>query len=102
VSPDTVIEVGSGAHRWVYAYQIPEPPRAPLTLDSTFIDLADDPPTMARVSAAIRKRAPELVSAMESGQGGGSMTLRQMLSIIPHSGSIQREIEAALGGKGDG
>jgi hypothetical protein len=36
---------------------------------------------------------------MESGQGG-SMTLRQMLSIIPNSTSAEREIEAALAGNG--
>jgi alpha-L-rhamnosidase len=97
---DTTIEVGSGAHRWVYPYQIPEPVRPPLTLDSTFIDLADDPATWARVRDAIRKRAPELASSMDSGQGGRSMTLRQMLSIIPNSTSAEREIEAALAGKG--
>ena len=97
---DAAIEVGPGAHRWVYAYQIPKPARQPLTLDSTFVDLADDPATMARVIAAIRKRAPELASAMESGQGRSSMTLRHMLSIMPNSTSAEREIEAALAGKG--
>ena len=97
---DAVIEVGPGAHRWVYPYQIPEPVRPPLTLDSTFVDLADDPATMARVTAAIRKRAPELASGMDSGQGPSGMTLRQMLSIIPNSSSVEREIEAALAGKG--
>jgi len=97
---DAVIDVGSGAHRWVYAYQIPATPRAPLTLDSTVIDLADDPATWERVRAAIRKRAPELASSMDAGQSSGSMTLRQMLSIIPNSTSAEREIEAALAGKG--
>jgi alpha-L-rhamnosidase len=93
---DTTIEVGSGAHRWVYPYQVPEPPRQPLTLDSTWIDLADDPATATRVRAAISKRAPELASGIDSGQGGGSMTLRQILSIIPNSTSAEREILAAL------
>ena len=97
---DAAIEVGPGAHRWVYAYQIPEPVRLPLTLDSTFVDLADDPATMALVLAAIRKRAPELASAMESGQGRSGMTLRHMLAIIPNSSTVEREIEAALAGKG--
>jgi alpha-L-rhamnosidase len=99
---DAVIEVGPGAHRWVYPYQIPEPVRPPLSLDSTFVDLADDPAALALVSAAIRKRAPELASAIEAGQGPSGVTLRQMLSIIPHSGSIQREIEAALEGATQG
>jgi hypothetical protein len=94
------IEVGPGAHRWVYPYQIPEPVRLPLTLDSTFVDMADDPATWARVRAAIRKRAPELASSMEAGQGSRAMTLRQLLSIIPNSTSAEREIEAALAGKG--
>jgi alpha-L-rhamnosidase len=97
---DGAIEVGPGTHRWAYAYQIPTPVRPPLTLDSTFVDLADDPATMARVIAAIRKRAPELASAMESGQGRSSMTLRHMLSIMPNSTSAEREIEAALAGNG--
>ena len=35
------IEVGAGAHRWIYAYQVPETPRPVLTLDSSLIDLAD-------------------------------------------------------------
>jgi len=87
-------------HRWAYPYQIPETIRPPLTLDSTFVDLADDPATWALVQAAIRKRAPELASAMESGQGRSGMTLRQMLALIPNSSSVEREIEAALAGKG--
>jgi hypothetical protein len=37
---------------------------------------------------------------MEAGQGSRAMTLRQMLSIIPNSTSAEREIEAALAGKG--
>ena len=77
-------------------YQIPAPVRAPLTLDSSFADLADEPATMALVTAAIRKRAPELASAMESGQGRSGMTLRRMLAIIPNSSTVEREIEAAL------
>jgi alpha-L-rhamnosidase len=97
---DAVIEVGPGAHRWVYPYQIPEPVRLPLTLDSTFADLADEPATMALVLVTIRKRAPELASAMESGQGRSGMTLRHMLSIIPNSSTVEREIEAALAEKG--
>jgi len=91
------IEVASGNHRWVYPYEIPQPHRPTPTLDSTFVDLADDREVWATVRATIRKHAPELASSMEAGmQGNGDMTLRQILAILPNADAVQADLEDVL------
>ncbi|HEU5103007.1 MAG TPA: glycoside hydrolase family 78 protein [Roseiflexaceae bacterium] len=91
------IEIGPGAHRWAYAYQIAQAQRPAPTLDSSFVDLADHPEAWAAVRATIGKHAPELASSMDGGmQGNADMTLRQLLPILPNAEAIQVELEGVL------
>jgi alpha-L-rhamnosidase len=93
------IEVGPGAHRWAYPYQVAQVQRPAPTLDSSFVDLADHAEAWAAVRAAIGRRAPELASSMDGGmQGNADMTLRQILAILPNAEAVQAELEQVLEG----
>lgn len=86
-------EVGSGTHRWSYPYTMPRAKRPALSLDSSFIDLNDDPETYAHVVAIIARYAPEAAASIEERR---QMTLRHLLAIMPDTSALQSELEHVL------
>jgi alpha-L-rhamnosidase len=93
------IEVGSGTHRWPYPYQRPGVSRPHWSLDSSLNELIDDQEVWSAVLTTIRQHVPELTDHMEVGTGmqnDGSMTLRQILALLPHAGELRMALEATL------
>ena len=94
----TPIEVGSGTHRWSYPYHVKRV-RHPRSLDSTISEFIDDPEVWTTVLNTIRQHLSTLASHMDVGtimQGNGNMTLRQILSLLPHAAELPAALEAAL------
>ncbi len=93
------IEVGSGTHRWSYPYRRSGVARPHWSLDSSLNELIDDPKAWSAVLTTIRQHLPELTDHMEVGTGmqnDGSMTLRQILVLLPHADELRMALEAAL------
>ena len=96
------IEVGSGTHRWSYPYHV-KSIRHPSSLESTMSELIDDPEAWTTVLTTMRQYLPQLARHMDVGsimQGNGSMTLGQMLSLLPHADELHTALGAALAALG--
>jgi hypothetical protein len=68
-------------------------------LDSTLDELIDDAKAWSAVRTTMRQHLPELASHLEGSTGrpgSGDMTLRQTLSLLPHTDEVQAALEAAL------
>jgi alpha-L-rhamnosidase len=92
------IEVGSGTHRWSYPYHVKRV-RHPRSLDSTISEFIDDPEVWTTVLNTMRQHLSTLARHMDVGtimQGNGNMTLRQILSLLPHAAQLPTALEAAL------
>jgi alpha-L-rhamnosidase len=97
-SEATPIEVGSGTHRWSYPYHVKRV-RHPRSLDSTISEFIDDPEVWMTVLTTMRQHLSTLASHMDVGtimQGNRNMTLRQILSLLPHAAELPTTLEAAL------
>ena len=93
------IEIGSGTHHWSYPYQEPGFAHPQKSLDSSLAELIDDPRTWRAVLTTIHQYMPEFAGHMEVGTGmqdDGSMTLRQILALLPHADELREALEAAL------
>jgi alpha-L-rhamnosidase len=86
------IDVGSGAHRWSYTYQDPDP-RPPLTIDSLIGDIIDDPQAWAVVTSTIARLAPTPPFLARIIQSQSSSPLRQVLDRAPNVGELSAAIE---------
>jgi alpha-L-rhamnosidase len=94
---EEAIEVHSGTHQWAYPYQEAAKEKPPLSLDSKFEDIFDNQAAYAVVLDTLRKYLPDFASSMENGmQGRNSMTLREVLFILPNSTECQASLEKAL------
>src|SRR6266540_1936057 len=93
------IEVGSGTHRWLYAYQDPEA-RPPLTIDSTVGDLIDDAGAWEVVMNTIARLAPRVPFIRRIIQGQSSSSLREVLATVPNAGEVGAAIESTLAALG--
>jgi len=92
------IEVGSGAHRWSYAYRVPERVREPLTVDSTLGEIIDDPEAWAATLGAIRANMPDYAGGEIGNKGSVHMPVRQVFGHHPNRGKILPAIAEALAG----
>lgn len=93
------IEVGSGTHHWSYPYRRPSVARPHWSLDSSLNELIDDQEAWSVVLTTIYQHMPEFIDHMEVGTGmqdDGSMTLRQILALLPHADELRMALEAAL------
>jgi alpha-L-rhamnosidase len=93
------IEVGAGAHRWAYAYQVPAPSRGPLSLDSTIGEIMGDPETWSEVRATIARHAPQLAEQLDAGSGISGhrwLTLGQVASMWVSGDGLRAELQSAL------
>jgi alpha-L-rhamnosidase len=93
------IEVGAGRHHWSYAYTHLSATRIPPTLDSSLDELSDDPLIWGAVLTAILQHRPELAGHIAVGTGmrnDGSMTLRQILSLLPNTEELHTALQTAL------
>jgi alpha-L-rhamnosidase len=91
------LEVGSGTHRWSYAYQNPDA-RPSLTIDSTVGDFIDDADAWAVVMDTIARLAPRAPFIRRMIQGQSSSRLREALAGVPNPGEVGAAIETALAG----
>ena len=90
------LEVGSGTHRWSYAYEAPGAHRPRLSLDSTLAELVDD----AAALAAALQRVPSLTRFEAGLQGSGDMPLSRVVSLLPNPAESRVALEAALAALG--
>ena len=94
----TPIEVGSGRHHWSYPYHI-ERSRHPLSLESMISEFIDDPEAWTAVLRTMRKHLPALAGHMDIGTimlHNSNMTLKQVLSQLPHAEESRLALEATL------
>jgi alpha-L-rhamnosidase len=92
------IEVGTGTHRWLYPHHVKRMYH-PLSLESKMSEFIDDSEAWARVLKVMQQYLPQLASHMDVGsiiQGDDSMTLGQMLSLLPRGDDLLPTLEAAL------
>jgi alpha-L-rhamnosidase len=89
------VEVGSGAHRWSYAYRDPDA-HAPLSIDNTIAELSNDPRAWAVVGNALDELVHEngLLATVLSGES--KTTLRQGLALVPNADQALIAIANAL------
>ncbi|MBN9393290.1 MAG: glycoside hydrolase family 78 protein [Chloroflexi bacterium] len=91
------LEVGPGAHHWVYAYQAPVREKGQISLESQLLDLDDDPEVKAVIVRTLRRFVPDFAQSIEDGlPGGRNMTLREALFILPNSERCLAELEREL------
>ncbi len=93
------IEVGSGTHHWSYPYRRPDVARPQRSLASSLVELIDDPQAWRAVLTTVHQYIPELAGHMEVGTGmqdDGSMTLRQILALLPKADELRMALEATL------
>ncbi|GAA4137646.1 glycoside hydrolase family 78 protein [Actinomadura keratinilytica] len=90
--------VGSGVHRRTVPFVPERAARGPLTLDSTFGEVADTPGAMQAVVDAIAARLPELAEFIELGTSAvpTSTTVREGLALLPDNEAVLADIEAAF------
>jgi alpha-L-rhamnosidase len=92
------IEVASGTHRWLYPYHFKRVYHS-LSLESKMSEFIDDPEAWTLVLKMMRQYMPQLASHMDVGsiiQGNGSVTLGQMLSLLPRGDELRPTLGAAL------
>jgi alpha-L-rhamnosidase len=89
------IDVGSGTHRWSYAYRDPDA-RPPLTLDSPVGDIVDDAEAWAVVTSTIARLAPRPPFLGRIIQGQSGSPLRQALGRAPNAAELGAAIESGL------
>lgn len=92
------IQVGSGTHRWSYPYHLKRRYH-PLSLDSKMSEFIDDSEAWALVIKMMRQYMPQLASHMDVGniiQGDDSMTLGEMISLLPRGDDLRPALEDAL------
>jgi alpha-L-rhamnosidase len=92
------IQVGSGTHRWSYPYHLKRRDH-PLSLDSKMSEFMDDSEAWALVMKMMRQYIPQLASHINVGtiiQGDDSMTLGQMISLLPRGDDLRPALGAAL------
>ncbi len=88
-------EVGSGSHRWSYAYQDPDA-HAPLSIDNTISEIRDNPRAWAAVVNTLERLTREngfIVTALSS---QSRSTLRQGLATVPNADQVLAAIADAL------
>ncbi len=91
------LEVGSGTHRWVYPYQMPDP--SPRVLDIKLDSLIDDPEAWNTVVKTIREHLSGLAQHMDIRTlmlQNSHMTLEQVLSLLPSADRLPSALESAL------
>jgi alpha-L-rhamnosidase len=91
-------EVGSGAHRWSYPYQVQEVVRVPLTIDNTLGEIIDVPEAWAVTLGAIRANMPEFTGGELSPKGSANMAVRQVFLHHPNRSKLLESIAGALAG----
>jgi alpha-L-rhamnosidase len=94
-------EVGSGEHRWFYPYQVPEPARKHLTIDSTLGEIIDDTEAWAATLAAIRASLPEFNVGEFGTRRAVIRTVREILDHHPHKDKLLRIFSDTLAGLDD-
>jgi alpha-L-rhamnosidase len=87
------LQVGSGRHRWSYAYAQPAPVYKPLTVDSTIGDLIDHPAAYERVMGVIAQHNYEFADRMDGKVG---VTLRQAILMNANAGALLDKVAAVL------
>ncbi len=93
----TAIEVGSGTHRWTYPYQAPSQRRH--SLDSSLAELIDDLAAWNVVVRTIQQQLSGLDRHLDISTfmlKNSSMTLEQVLSLLPQTANLHSSLEAAL------
>jgi len=94
---DAPESVGSGTHRWSYAYNPRRAERPALTLDSTINEVVDDVDAYDAVLATLKQHAPRLARHLQGGTPQqGKMTLHQILEWGPKDSGLAMQLEAAL------
>ncbi len=91
------IEVGAGTHRWSYPYQRPRRPS--LSLTSTLDELIDDPEAWNAVVRTIHLLLSGLDRHLDISNlllQNRSMTLEQMLPLLPPVDQLRMDLEAVL------
>jgi alpha-L-rhamnosidase len=93
------LEVSAGTHSWSYVYTQPGAARTPQTLDSSLDELIGEAGVWSAVLSTILQHRPELAGHLEVGTGmrnDGSMTLRQILSLLPNAEELRSALDATL------
>jgi alpha-L-rhamnosidase len=96
------IEVGSGRYHWSYPYSV-ERVRHPRSLDSMISEFIDDPEAWRVVLSTIRQHSPGLTGNMDIATfmlHNNTMTLSQMLSLLPHAAEVRAALEGELAALG--
>src|SRR5579884_316850 len=96
------IEAGSGRYHWSYPYSI-ERVRHPRSLDSQISEFIDDPEAWRTVLSTIRQHSPGLTGNMDIATfmlHNNTMTLNQMLSLLPHAAEVRTALEGELAALG--
>ncbi|HVO68774.1 MAG TPA: hypothetical protein VMT24_01940 [Aggregatilineaceae bacterium] len=89
------VEVGSGAHRWSYAYRDPDA-HQPLSIDDTIGEIGDDPRAWAVVMNSLAGLITENVFMATALQSQSKTTLRQGLAMLPNADELLTTIADAL------
>lgn len=93
------VELLSGTHHWAYPYQEAVLTRPPLSIESKFEDIFDDPEAYAAVIKTLKRYLPDFARSMENGmQGRNNMTLSEVLFILPNSAACRADLEKELAG----
>jgi alpha-L-rhamnosidase len=87
------IEVGSGQHRWTYAYISPDEQRKPLSLDSTVGELMDDEEALGLVKQAMSSHGIERLDHLMTYQ---SASLRKAMEFALVDQDVLAAIEECL------
>jgi alpha-L-rhamnosidase len=93
------IDVGSGTHRWSYAYQDPDA-RPPLTIDSLVGEVVDDAEAWAAVMNTIVRLAPTVPFLVRGIQSQSGLPLRRVLGRAPNADELRTAIESELAALG--
>jgi alpha-L-rhamnosidase len=98
---DIPIEVGSGTHRWTYAYAAPAA-RAPVTVDSTLNEIRDRPEALAALARVVRRRRPGMMQYLGAAVPGyGGVSVRRLVSAFSPNEALLSEIAAELAALGN-
>ena len=90
-------DVGSGTHRWVFAYQVSD--SSPRVLDIRLESLIDDPEAWNTVVKTIREHLSGLAQHIDIRMlmlQNSHMTLEQILSLLPSVEPLPSALESAL------
>ncbi len=93
------VEVGSGSHRWLYAYPDPNAHQS-FSIENTIGEISDDSHAWAVVINTLARLIPENHFRVTVLQSQSKTTLRKVLAMLPDADKVLPAIVDALAGSG--